>query len=230
MTVVFHTLVIRVTFRIIGGKLLRYNRVNKLQCIAPSGIWSETTQFVSQGQVGFVIRRFYPGCYYIFTQLAINCNRTACGKIIGYQLAPSDQTLTLYDGSSSSPLTNISASFITPSNGKILVELSGLRLSSNSQSNPLIINRDYYIGLSSSTGSFVEVKPFRPIFSLPIKGSGSGPGSYEVSTKWVITNLTPGQLYTYYFYCYAYTVYDINSALKFSSISDQTAVIMTSLP
>lgn len=157
-------------------------------------------------------------------------NNEDLGKIIKYQLAPSDQTLTLYDGSSSSPLTNISASFITPSNGKILVELSGLRLSSNSQSNPLIINRDYYIGLSSSTGSFVEVKPFRPIFSLPIKGSGSGPGSYEISTKWIITNLTPGQSYTYYFYCYAYTVYDINSALKFSSILDQTAVIMTSLP
>ena len=116
-------------------------------------------------------------------------NNEDLGKIIGYQLAPSDQTLTLYDGSSSSPLTNISASFITPSNGKILVELSGLRLSSNSQSNPLIINRDYYIGLSSSTGSFTGVKPYKPIFSIP---APTTPDSYEISTKWVITNLTPG--------------------------------------
>jgi hypothetical protein len=153
-------------------------------------------------------------------------NNEDLGKIIGYQLAPSDQTLTLYDGSSSSPLTNISASFITPSNGRILVELSGLRLSSNSQIN-LVLNRNYYIGLSSSTGSFIEVKPFKPIFSIP---SDTTPDSYEISTKWIITNLTPGQSYIYYFYCYTDSPYNINSALKFSSISSQTAVIMTSLP
>ena len=153
-------------------------------------------------------------------------NNEDLGKIIGYQLAPSDQTLTLYDGSSSGSLTNISASFITPSNGKILVELSGLRLSSNSTLN-LVLNRNYYIGLSSSTGSFTGVKPYKPVFSIP---APTTPDSYEISTKWIITNLTPGQSYTYYFYCFTDSPYNINSALKFSSISSQTAAIMTSLP
>jgi hypothetical protein len=149
------------------------------------------------------------------------------GRVIGYQLAPSTQTITL-SGSTTGSFTNLSASFISPSNGKILVELANISLSSeNDMGSPI---RYYKIGLSSTSGSFTTVKNYKDFFSLPQNTGNTDSGIFEVSSKWIIENLTPGQSYTYYFFFDQSGVSSNLTQLYISSISDQTAIIMTSLP
>lgn len=156
-------------------------------------------------------------------------NSSDLGKIINYQLAPSTQTLGLYsDGNSTGSFTNISASFIAPNNGKILIELSNLKLSS--QTNFGTPTRTYYVGLSSTSGSFTVVKNYREVLSLPQGSSNASIGPFEVSPKWILTGLTPDQSYTYYFFCQQSGATLNTTQIFFSSVSDQTAVIMTSLP
>jgi hypothetical protein len=149
------------------------------------------------------------------------------GRVIGYQLAPSTQTITL-SGSTTGSFTNLSASFISPSNGKILVELANISLSSeNNMGSPI---RYYKIGLSSTSGSFTTIKNYKDFFSLPQNTSNTDSGIFEVSSKWIIENLTPGQSYTYYFFFDQSGASTNPTQLYISSILDQTAVIMTSLP
>ena len=149
------------------------------------------------------------------------------GRVIGYQLAPSTQTITL-SGSTTGSFTNLSASFISPSNGKILVELANISLSSENNMGSSI--RYYKIGLSSTSGSFTTVKNYKDFFSLPQNTGNTDSGIFEVSSKWIIENLTPGQSYTYYFF-FDQSGASLNlTQLYISSILDQTAVIMTSLP
>jgi hypothetical protein len=149
------------------------------------------------------------------------------GRVIGYQLAPSTQTITL-NGTTTGSFTNISASFISPSNGKILVELANISLSSENGGGSSI--RYYLIGLSSTSGSFTTVKNYKTFFSLPQNTGNTDSGGFEVSSKWIIENLTPGQNYTYYFFFDEEGVSNYLTQLYISSISGQTAVIMTSLP
>lgn len=149
------------------------------------------------------------------------------GRVIGYQLAPSTQTLTL-SGSTTGSFTNLSASFISPSNGKILVELANISLSSENEGGSSI--RYYQIGLSSTLGSFTTVKDYKNFFSLPQNTGNTDSGIFEVSSKWIIENLTPGQSYTYYFFFNQIGASSSLTQLYISSISGQTAVIMTSLP
>ena len=149
------------------------------------------------------------------------------GRVIGYQLAPSTQTITL-SGSTTGSFTNLSASFISPSNGKILVELANISLSSeNNMGSPI---RYYKIGLSSTSGSFTTIKIYKDFFSLPQNTGNTNSGIFEVSSKWIIENLTPGQSYTYYFFFDQSGASSNLTQLYISSILDQTAVIMTSLP
>jgi len=156
-------------------------------------------------------------------------NSNDLGKIINYQLAPSTQNLTFSGSGDTGFFSAISASFTAPSNGKILIELSDLGLSSQNTSILSISSRSYQIGLSSTLNSFTIVKDYRTIFSLPGVGGGVGNGAYEVSPKWIVTGLTPGQPYTYYFFCKALNVID-EARITFTSTLNQTAVIMTSLP
>jgi hypothetical protein len=149
------------------------------------------------------------------------------GRVIGYQLAPSTQTITL-SGATTGSFTSLSASFISPSNGKILVELANISLSSENDGGSSI--RYYKIGLSSTPGSFTTIKNYKDFFSLPQNTSNTDSGIFEVSSKWIIENLTPGQSYTYYFFFNQLGAFSSSTQLYISSISGQTAVIMTSLP
>lgn len=149
------------------------------------------------------------------------------GRVIGYQLAPSTQTITL-SGAATGSFTILSASFISPSNGKILVELANISLSSENEGGSSI--RYYQIGLSSTLGSFTTVKDYKNFFSLPQNTGNTDSGIFEVSSKWIIENLTPGQSYTYYFFFNQIGASSNLTQLYISSISGQTAVIMTSLP
>lgn len=188
-----------------------------------SSSFSSTASFVQNA----VSSSFSSTASYALTASYI-ANSNDLGKIINYQLAPSTQTLGLYtEGSSTGSFTNISASFIAPNNGKILIELSNLKLSS--QTSFGTGTRTYYVGLSSTSGSFTVVKNYREVLSLP-QGSSTTIGPFEVSPKWILTGLTPDQSYTYYFFCQQSGAQLSTTQIYFSSVSDQTAVIMTSLP
>ena len=167
--------------------------------------------------------------YALTASYVINSNDTTLGNIISYQLSPSTQNLTFSGSGNTGSFSIISASFITPSNGKILIELSNLGLSSQNTSPLSVGSRNYQIGLSSTPNSFTTVKDYKTIFALPEAGGGIDNGFYEVSSKWVITGLTPAQSYTYYFFCKALGVTDF-TPITFTSTSGQTTVIMTSLP